>query len=125
MPGANAFITEAFALLGVALLLIALRTYARASTVGFRRFQLDDYMMLVAAVVYSLETGAAYIVGAWWHGLANNGMTPEQRAALSPDDPEYALRVGGSKTQVVGWSLYTFLLWNLKLCMCVFYARLT
>lgn len=52
-------------------------------------------------------------------------MTPEQRANLDPLSQEYALRVGGSKTQVVGWCLYTFLLWSLKLCMCVFYGRLT
>ncbi|ERF68289.1 hypothetical protein EPUS_02745 [Endocarpon pusillum Z07020] len=125
MPGANAFVTEAFTLLGVALGMIILRTIARATSVGIRNFQLDDYMMLLAAVVYSLETAAAYIVGAWWRGLANNGMTPEERASLDPSSQEYALRVGGSKTQVIGWSLYTFLLWNLKLCMCVFYSRLT
>lgn len=58
-------------------------------------------------------------------GLANNGMTDEQRAALRPTDPEWDLRVGGSKTQMVGWSLYTLLLWSLKLCMAIFYSRLT
>lgn len=51
MPGgSNPFIIEAFTLLGVALTVVFLRTYARASSVGVRRFQLDDYMMLVAAV---------------------------------------------------------------------------
>lgn len=76
-------------------------------------------------VVYSFETAAAYIVGAWWFGLANNGMTEEQRAADDPNSHEHYLRVGGSKTQLVGWSLYTFLLWLLKLCMTIFYSRLT
>ena len=50
MAGSNPFITEAFTLLGVALAIILVRTYARASSVGIRRFQLDDYMMLLAAV---------------------------------------------------------------------------
>jgi hypothetical protein len=50
MAGGNALITEAFALLGVALAVIFLRTIARATTVGIRGFQLDDYMMLLAAV---------------------------------------------------------------------------
>jgi hypothetical protein len=50
MAGSNPFITEAFTLLGVALATIVLRTYARVSSVGIRRFQLDDYMMLLAAV---------------------------------------------------------------------------
>jgi hypothetical protein len=78
-------------------------------------------------VVYGLETGAAYCVGAWWMGLANNAMTDAQRLELSqhPDSEEYRLRVGGSKTQVLGWSLYTTLLWLLKACMAVFYSRLT
>lgn len=75
-------------------------------------------------MVYGLETGAAYCVGAWWKGLANNAMTDEQRASLDPDSQEYYLRVGGSKTQVLGWSLYTLLLWLLKSCMSVFYSRL-
>jgi hypothetical protein len=76
-------------------------------------------------VVYGLETGAAYCVGAWWKGLANNYMSDAQRAVLSPDSEEFRLRVGGSKTQVLGWSLYTTLLWLLKACMAIFYSRLT
>ena len=65
------------------------------------------------------------MVGAWFMGLANNAMTDEQRTTLSPDSEEYRLRVGGSKVQVAGWSLYTLLLWLLKTCMAVFYSRLT
>lgn len=76
-------------------------------------------------ITYGIETGAAYIVGAWFHGLANNAMTDEERRLLHPDSEEYRLRVGGSKTQVIGWSLYTLLLWLLKTCMAVFYSRLT
>lgn len=79
----------------------------------------------MSQVVYSFETATAYIVGAWWFGLANNGMTDEQRRTLDPKSHEYSLRVGGSKTQLIGWSLYTLLLWTLKLCMCHFYSRLT
>ena len=122
---ADDFSVEAFTLLSLAIVVIAIRTAARVSMVGVRHFQLDDYFMLLAGVVYGLETGAAYSVGAKWKGLANNSMTDEQRLALSPDSEEYRLRVGGSKTQVMGWSLYTLLLWLLKSCMAVFYSRLT
>lgn len=76
-------------------------------------------------MVYAFETATAYIVGSYWHGLANNGMTPSERATLSPSDPEHGLRINGSKTQLVGWSLYTLLLWLLKLCLNIFYSRLT
>ncbi|CAG8016287.1 unnamed protein product [Penicillium salamii] len=119
------FNTEAFTLLALSIVIIGLRTTARWIMVGPKNFQADDYLMLVACVVYGLETGAAYMVGAWFMGLANNAMTDEQRATLSPDSKEYRLRVGGSKVQVAGWSLYTLLLWLLKTCMAFFYSRLT
>ncbi|CAG8918450.1 unnamed protein product [Penicillium salamii] len=119
------FNTEAFTLLALSIVIIGLRTTARWIMVGPKNFQADDYLMLVACVVYGLETGAAYMVGAWFMGLANNAMTDEQRATLSPDSEEYRLRVGGSKVQVAGWSLYTLLLWLLKTCMAFFYSRLT
>lgn len=80
---------------------------------------------LTSQIVYTLETVTAYAVGAWWHGLANNGMTNQHRATLDVNSQEYHMRVAGSKTQLVGWSLYTLLLWLLKLCMCIFYVRLT
>lgn len=52
-------------------------------------------------------------------------MTMEQRHALSRDDPEWKLRVNGAKTHVVGLLLYTTILWVLKSCWVVYYARLT
>ncbi|KAJ0415890.1 hypothetical protein BJY00DRAFT_326622 [Aspergillus carlsbadensis] len=121
----SSFEIEAFTLLALALIAIAVRIAARWTVAGPKNFQLDDYLMPLAGVVYGLETGAAYCVGAWWRGLANNAMTDAQRAELDPLSQEYAWRVGGSKTQVVGWSLYTTLLWLLKACMAVFYSRLT
>ena len=80
---------------------------------------------LAQQVVYGLETGAAYSVGAHFMGLANNSMTPEQRETLSPESQEFHLRVGGSKLQLIGWSLYTLLLWTLKTCVCIYYWRMT
>ncbi|KAJ5298156.1 uncharacterized protein N7443_006276 [Penicillium atrosanguineum] len=119
------FVAEAFTLLAVAIVIIGLRTTARWIMVGPRYFQPDDYLMLLAGMVYGLETAAAYMVGAWFHGLTNNAMTDEERMALSADSEGYRLRVGGSKVQVAGWSLYTLLLWLLKTCMAIFYSRLT
>ena len=46
----TSFTTEAFTLLGVGIAVIALRIVARATAVGFRHFQFDDYLMCVAAV---------------------------------------------------------------------------
>lgn len=41
---------------------------------------------------YTAQTALAYNVGRVAHGLANNGMTDTQRAALSHDNPEYQWR---------------------------------
>ncbi|KAK8002222.1 sugar transporter [Apiospora arundinis] len=88
----DAFTIEAFALLGIGLAVIGLRTYWRLSTVGIRNLKADDYLMLLAAVVYSAETYLAYSVGKLWHGLANNGMTDDERRLLDPSSEEYRLR---------------------------------
>jgi hypothetical protein len=71
-------------------------------------------------------------------------MTDEHRATLDPNSEEYHLRfvvltffsnatafvptykyrVLGSKLQIVGYSLYSVLVWSLKAAMCNFYLRL-
>ena len=80
---------------------------------------------LAPKFLYSAETALAYTVGAYWQGLANNGMTNEERKALDMRSQEYLFRVNGSKTQVTGWVVYITLLWTMKAAMCVFYLRLT
>lgn len=47
---ADDFTKEAFTLLGVGVAVVALRTYARLTSVGIRNFMLDDYLMLLAVV---------------------------------------------------------------------------
>jgi len=47
---AENFIAEAFSLLTISLIFIALRVYSRWSSVGFRQLAADDYLMLVAGV---------------------------------------------------------------------------
>ncbi|WYZ39797.1 hypothetical protein EsH8_IV_000138 [Colletotrichum jinshuiense] len=112
------FSTEAFTLLGVALGVIILRSYARISAVGLKRLQADDYLMLFVAVRAPSR--------AYWRGLANNGMTDEERRNLDVNSEEYRFRVNGSKTQIAGWITYSCLvLWPAKAAMCVFYVRLT
>ncbi|KAJ4131245.1 hypothetical protein NW765_017137 [Fusarium oxysporum] len=116
---------EAWTLLALGLWFIGMRMWVRWTQVGFSGWQLDDYLMPVTGVVFTLETAAAYLVGARFGGLTNSYMTDEQRAALSPDSKEYSDRVWGSKIQVIGWSFYVFILWSLKVCLAVFYSRLT
>ncbi|QSS53272.1 hypothetical protein I7I53_00475 [Histoplasma capsulatum var. duboisii H88] len=121
----RSFSTEAWTLLAVAILVTSIRMYARIDGVGFRGLQPDDYLVVVGVTFYTIETALAYSVGNVAKGLANNGMTDEQRAALSPDNPEYRLRIIGSKIQICGWTTYGILLWSLKASLLVLYMRLT
>ncbi|KAF4310118.1 hypothetical protein GTA08_BOTSDO02284 [Botryosphaeria dothidea] len=120
------FTPEAFILLSLGVLIICLRVTLNATSRGIRGLEWDDYcMLLVMVIVYTLETVTAYAQGAFWAGLANNGMTDEQRRQLDLRSYEYYLRVNGSKTQLVGWALYILMLWLCKLSVCFFYSRLT
>ena len=47
---AENFIAEAFSLLAIGLVIIALRLYSRVLTVGFRHLAADDYLMIIAGV---------------------------------------------------------------------------
>ncbi|OLN96859.1 hypothetical protein CCHL11_02418 [Colletotrichum chlorophyti] len=122
---AQRFIREVWGLQGAAYAVVGLRYYSRLSTLGWRKFAWDDALMGLATLVYTAESVAAYFVVAYWKGIANNGMTNEQRATLDPASEEWLLRVNGSKTHVIGLLLYTTLLWLLKGCWVMYYSRLT
>ncbi|KAK2753841.1 hypothetical protein FQN55_000205 [Onygenales sp. PD_40] len=121
----QSFATEAWALLGVGLMVTIIRTYGRIASLGLKGLRADDYLAWVGAIFYAIETSLAYSVGNVAKGFANNGMTDAQRASLSPDNPEYGLRVIGSKIQLCGWSSYSVLMWSLKASLMVLYDRLT
>ncbi|RYP41264.1 hypothetical protein DL767_001118 [Monosporascus sp. MG133] len=122
---AQEFIRELWSLQGVSYAVVAARYYSRISTLGWRSLAWDDTLMALATLVYTAESVMAHLVVAYWKGLANNAMTDEQRRLLDPASEEWQLRVNGSKTHVVGLLLYTTLLWLLKACWLVYYARLT
>ncbi|KAI1125987.1 hypothetical protein F5Y10DRAFT_245851 [Nemania abortiva] len=119
------FVTEDFTLFAVGLVVTITRTFARVKQVGFKGLQGDDYLVWLAMLIYAAETALAYSVGAVAMGLANNGMTVEQRRELDPNSAEYHTRVTGCKIQLSGWSTYSALLWTLKASLLVFYIRLT
>ncbi|RYP59876.1 hypothetical protein DL770_010127 [Monosporascus sp. CRB-9-2] len=122
---AQRFIRELWSLQGVSYAVVAARYYSRISTLGWQNLAWDDSLMALATLVYTAESVMAHLVVAYWKGLANNAMTDEQRRLLDPASEEWRLRVNGSKTHVVGLLLYTTLLWLLKACWLVYYARLT
>ncbi|KAH7057422.1 hypothetical protein B0J12DRAFT_717715 [Macrophomina phaseolina] len=101
------FTAEAFILLSLGILIIFFRVFLNAISRGFQGLDWDDYcMVFVMVLVYTLETVTAYAQGAFWAGLANNGMTDAERRHLDPRSYEYYLRL-------------------CKLSVCFFYSRLT
>ena len=58
------FIAEAFSLLAIGLIVIALRLYSRCLSVGVRRLAPDDYLMVVA--------GVCCVAIALWSDTANH-----------------------------------------------------
>ncbi|OBT45221.1 hypothetical protein VE00_03603 [Pseudogymnoascus sp. WSF 3629] len=118
------FNTELWTLYAFGVAVTILRTVARVKAVGFRDLQADDFIIWIAILLYTTQSTLAYFAVNHGQGLANNGMTDAQRAALSVDSEEYELRVFGSKIQVIGWTSYCCLIFTLKIAVLVFYVRL-
>ncbi|KAI0206636.1 hypothetical protein F4808DRAFT_447412 [Astrocystis sublimbata] len=116
---------EPWILLAIGSAFVALRLYARWSKVGFRELQLDDYLWVVFVLGFAADNALAYTVGAFFHGLTNSYMTPEEREALDPNSEEFDNRQWGSKIQIAGWSVYAFNLWVVKFTFAIFFSRLT
>ncbi|KAK3987622.1 hypothetical protein QBC44DRAFT_245603 [Cladorrhinum sp. PSN332] len=125
MAAARSLTITLWTLYAVGVLVTALRTYSRIQQVGLKNFDVDDYLAWVAILLYTIQSTLGYEIGNLAHGLANNGMTDAERAALSPLDPEWDMRVIGSKIQVAGWTCYSTLMAVLKFAMLFFYLRLT
>ncbi|KFY93173.1 hypothetical protein V500_03873 [Pseudogymnoascus sp. VKM F-4518 (FW-2643)] len=119
------FNTELWTLYAFGVAITVLRTYARAKAVGFRDLQADDFLIWLAILLYTTQSTLAYFAVSHGQGLANNGMTDAERAALSVGSGEYVLRVFGSKIQVIGWTCYCCLIFTLKMAVLFFYVRLT
>ncbi|KAM0397010.1 hypothetical protein ACHAQC_004539, partial [Fusarium culmorum] len=118
-------VIEGWTLYAVGVAATFLRFYARMRVDGFRSLKAEDYLMFLSIIFYTIQTTLAYNIGILAHSLANNGMSEAERASISPSDSEYDLRVIGSKIQVAGWTIYSALIWSLKLSMLYFYTRLT
>ncbi|KAI1430288.1 hypothetical protein F5Y12DRAFT_709302 [Xylaria sp. FL1777] len=116
---------EPWVLLSIGSAFVLLRLYARWSKVGFREFQLDDYLMMIFIFGFAADVSLAYTVGALFQGLTNSYMTDEERAAVSPDSREFYNRQMGSKIQVAGWSVYVLNLWLVKFSFAALFSRLT
>ncbi|TLD28589.1 hypothetical protein PspLS_04054 [Pyricularia sp. CBS 133598] len=122
--GFHRFTIELWTLFTIGALTTILRTYARVKANGFANLRADDYLVWVGLIGYASQCSLGYSIGNVAKGFANNGMTPEERANLDPNGPEYGFRIIGSQIQIAGWTMYSTLIWSLKLSMLFFYMRL-
>lgn len=86
------FTVEIFTFLGIGLWFVGFRVFCRTRRKGIQCLQADDYLMLCATIPAIVYTIQAYLAIVACRGLANNGMSDEERAALSPDSEEYKRR---------------------------------
>ncbi|KAL8362542.1 hypothetical protein RB601_008066 [Gaeumannomyces tritici] len=121
----RSFTIELFTLFGIGALSTVLRTYGRIKKVGFANLAPDDFLVWLGLICYATQASLGYSIGNLAQGLANNGMTDEQRASIDVNGKEHELRVLGSQIQVAGWTVYSMLIWCFKLSMLFFYVRLT
>ena len=120
---ATRFLREIWGLQGAAYAVLAMRYYAHC--MFSRPLAWDDAFMVLATIGHTGETIAAHYLVHAYKGLANSGMTPEQRESLEEGSPEWNMRVNGSKIHVTGLLAYATTLWLLKGCWVVYYDRMT
>lgn len=112
---------ESWALYGLGLFLIGLRIYARVRKMRFRGLEVDDYLVVVALVFYTLLI------------ICINKTAQAPGSALAfPGEDVYALTPTeidaykyGAKIDLVAEQGMLNTIWTLKYCMLIFYYRLT
>ncbi|EEA26302.1 hypothetical protein TMatcc_005432 [Talaromyces marneffei ATCC 18224] len=114
------FQNETWALYAVGVFGTALRFVARIRRLGLRNIQVDDYLMVLGVIWYTILCVALNQVAS---GGGSNLMTDEDIANLTPSI--YAERVRGSKWVFVSEHAFILTVWSCKSCMLVIYARLT
>ncbi|KXL43633.1 hypothetical protein M433DRAFT_43595, partial [Acidomyces richmondensis BFW] len=114
------FLKEVWGLFGVGCLVLVLRFIVRLRTVGIRKFEGDDYLVILVLLCYTAD--AVTVTLTYLNG-SNVDYTPEALKKLDPQENEQV--IFGSKMQLFAWYTYTALIWGLKACMLFFLNRLT
>jgi hypothetical protein len=100
--------------------LTAFLSYAQFRKNGVHSLKADDYLMFLALALYTLLIGTLVAIVS---GGGSNLFLPEELPTFSQD--EIADRVYGSKLVVVSEQAMLNLIYILKACLLLFYARLT
>ncbi|KAK8012226.1 hypothetical protein PG989_000486 [Apiospora arundinis] len=129
----DAFTIEAFALLGIGLAVIGLRSILEAEhRISKPMTTLCFWLRMGLSRLSHTQVYANYInirsylqLRHTWHTLwGSSGTALPTTAATDGTAPARSFQRRVQIT-IAGWSTYTFLLWVLKAAMCTFYVRLT
>ncbi|KAA8902903.1 hypothetical protein FN846DRAFT_954897 [Sphaerosporella brunnea] len=119
-PTAHDLAVESWTFYSIGVVLIFLRMLSRRLVVGsFRNYQLEDYVMLVDLVMYTLLMVGLNISGR----TATNLMGPGVLETLTPEDIKQ--RIYGSKIVILVEQSMLTCVWLTKACMLMVYNRLS
>ncbi|KAI6090743.1 hypothetical protein F4821DRAFT_274304 [Hypoxylon rubiginosum] len=117
---------EQVTFLAVEVVIVVLRIYVRWVDAGPGSWQVDDYLMPLVGIVSGCLIWTEWFVTAELGTLTNAYMSDEKRATLLDTNPaEYKVRQLASKLIIGTWTMSAFIIWGLKICLAVFYSRLT
>ncbi|KAL1625790.1 hypothetical protein SLS54_003262 [Diplodia seriata] len=119
MTTIRSLLIETWVEYGFSTILVAMRLYTRFKMVG-GRLQKDDYLMVLGWAFFTMMSVCAHIVSL---NGDNRAMTNEQRRLLPSDERDR--KILGSKFFLTGHLTYVSTIWTLKLCMLLFFQRLT
>ncbi|KAI1775291.1 hypothetical protein F4818DRAFT_441389 [Hypoxylon cercidicola] len=114
-------VVEIWILYFVGMMAIAARVYCRTKLVGFKGYQLDDYIVIAVACMWTAAPAIGQVFVAVCEGRHTSQLSYEDRKNMPPeryDDWEY-----GSQMFLFGLSGYFIILWTLKFNMLCFYQR--
>lgn len=97
-----------------------MNSIARVRRLNLTGLQIDDALMLLAVVWYTILCISLNEVAS---GGGSNLMSAEDIAAMTPTI--HAERVRGSKWVFVSEHAMNFTIWTLKFCMLIIYSRIT
>ncbi|KAI4719607.1 hypothetical protein E4T48_04081 [Aureobasidium sp. EXF-10727] len=112
---------ESWALYALGIVVIALRIYARARKLGLRHLEFDDYLILAAAVFYTILILTLNLTAQG--GGSALAMPGEDVFALT--EKEVKDRQRGAKIDLVAEQAMLNVIWILKVCTLKLYSRLT
>ncbi|RDW60537.1 hypothetical protein BP6252_11920 [Coleophoma cylindrospora] len=110
---ATAFQIETWTELGIGFLIVILRICARWKIVGIRNFRVDDYLIILALLLWASTCWMGVTVDKL--GSISN-LTAEQILNLEPSEiPGIEL---GSKLNLVSWTFYAIFICHICYCHC-------